>query len=120
MVLAAAFREQIVRGELPNGSSLSVEEDLIKETSFSRFTVREALRLLEAEGLLETDEGSVAVRECAILRLRSRRRRLGFSFNSETFPSSTLGELATTSSWRRSTTWPSPAVLTMRRYCAMS
>jgi DNA-binding FadR family transcriptional regulator len=57
MVLAAAFREQIVRGELPNGSSLSVEEDLIKETSFSRFTVREALRLLEAEGLLEIRRG---------------------------------------------------------------
>jgi DNA-binding FadR family transcriptional regulator len=57
MVLAAELREQIVRGELPNGTALSVEEDLIKETSFSRFTVREALRLLEGEGLLEIRRG---------------------------------------------------------------
>jgi DNA-binding FadR family transcriptional regulator len=57
MILAAELREQIVRGELPKGTALSVEEDLIKETSFSRFTVREALRLLEGEGLLEIRRG---------------------------------------------------------------
>jgi DNA-binding FadR family transcriptional regulator len=57
MVLASVLRERIVRGELPDGAPLAVEEDLIKETNFSRFTVREALRLLEGEGLLEIRRG---------------------------------------------------------------
>ncbi|MGD9797916.1 MAG: FadR/GntR family transcriptional regulator, partial [Acidimicrobiia bacterium] len=57
MVVAARLREQIVRGELPPGSSLPIERDLIESSNASRFTVREALRLLEAEGLIEIRRG---------------------------------------------------------------
>lgn len=55
--LASTLREQIVRGQLAEGTALAVEEDLIRQTKYSRFTVREALRLLEEEGLLEIRRG---------------------------------------------------------------
>lgn len=51
------LRELIVRGQLPNGARLPTEPALAKELGVSRTTVREALRTLAAEGLIQTTKG---------------------------------------------------------------
>lgn len=55
--LADVLRERIVSGAFPAGSALPVERDLVAQTGLSRGSVREALRKLEAEGLVQTRLG---------------------------------------------------------------
>jgi GntR family transcriptional repressor for pyruvate dehydrogenase complex len=57
MVLAGHLRARILRGELAIGEVLPTERELIESSNVSRFTVREALRVLESEGLLEIRRG---------------------------------------------------------------
>jgi GntR family transcriptional repressor for pyruvate dehydrogenase complex len=56
-VLARRLREQILAGAFPAGEPLPTERELVAETGLSRGSVREALRILEAEGLLHTRPG---------------------------------------------------------------
>jgi DNA-binding FadR family transcriptional regulator len=56
-VLANELRRQILSGELANGESLPPERELVAQTGLSRGSVREALRVLEAERLLSTRPG---------------------------------------------------------------
>lgn len=56
-ILAAELRRQIFSGELPEGSILPVERSLAATTGLSRGSVRDALRVLEIEGLVETRPG---------------------------------------------------------------
>jgi DNA-binding FadR family transcriptional regulator len=56
-VLANELRRQILSGELANGASLPPERELVAQTGLSRGSVREALRVLEAERLLSTRPG---------------------------------------------------------------
>jgi DNA-binding FadR family transcriptional regulator len=56
-VLADALRRQILDGTLAPGASLPAERDLVTRAGLSRGSVREALRILEAEGLLRTRPG---------------------------------------------------------------
>lgn len=58
--LAAALRERILSGELPGGSLLR-QERLAEDYGVSRIPVREALRLLEGEGLvaLQVHRGAI-------------------------------------------------------------
>jgi DNA-binding FadR family transcriptional regulator len=56
-VLADELRNQIVVTKMPVGHDLPNESDLIERTGYSRGTVREALRLLESEGLIATRRG---------------------------------------------------------------
>jgi GntR family transcriptional repressor for pyruvate dehydrogenase complex len=56
-VLADELRSQILRGGKPPGTLLTTEAELIEEHGFSRGTVREALRLLEVEGLIAIRRG---------------------------------------------------------------
>jgi DNA-binding FadR family transcriptional regulator len=55
--LANHLREQILRGDIPPGAGLPNERDLGDQTGLSRGSVREALRILEAEGLVSTRAG---------------------------------------------------------------
>ncbi|MBC7291650.1 MAG: GntR family transcriptional regulator [Actinotalea sp.] len=67
--IVAGLRRQILSGELPPGSRI-VQEDLAREFNASRLPVRDALRRLEAEGLvrLVANTGawveSLSVHEC--------------------------------------------------------
>jgi DNA-binding FadR family transcriptional regulator len=54
---ADQLRELIVTGELPQGRRLPTETDLARQLGVSRATVREALRLLAAQGLVRTAKG---------------------------------------------------------------
>ena len=56
-VLAGLLREKILRGELPEGADLPTERDLGEQAGVSRATVREALRILDIEGLIDTRVG---------------------------------------------------------------
>ena len=56
-LLADLLRERILRGELPEGAGLPTERDLGGQAGVSRASVREALRILEGEGLISTRVG---------------------------------------------------------------
>lgn len=57
ITIASDIRARIARGELLPGDPLPVEDELMGEFGCSRPVVREALRILEAEGLVEVRRG---------------------------------------------------------------
>jgi DNA-binding FadR family transcriptional regulator len=58
-LVAAYLRGQIVRGEIREGDALPSEAVLMEQFGVSRPTLREALRVLESEGLLTVNRGSL-------------------------------------------------------------
>lgn len=56
-VLADDLRERILRNEFPEGTALPPERELVSQTHMSRTTVREALRILEVQGLVSIRKG---------------------------------------------------------------
>src|SRR6266545_5473378 len=52
VLVADRFRHAIARGEYPRGLRLPPEPELAQRTGVSRATLREALRVLEREGLV--------------------------------------------------------------------
>jgi GntR family transcriptional regulator, transcriptional repressor for pyruvate dehydrogenase complex len=56
-VVAARLRAQILGEAMPVGTELPSEAEMIESFGFSRSTVREALRLLEADGLIVSKRG---------------------------------------------------------------
>lgn len=55
--IADELRQLIVKGELSEGDSLGHEPDLVERFGVSRPSLREALRILEAEGLITVVRG---------------------------------------------------------------
>ena len=58
-MIADVLRTRIVDGELPDGSLLPKQDELINEFQVSRPSFREALRILENEGLISVRRGNV-------------------------------------------------------------
>lgn len=56
-VLANDLRERILSGDFPAGTALPPERELVTQTRMSRTTVREALRILEVQGLVGIKTG---------------------------------------------------------------
>ncbi len=56
-VLAAELRERILAREIAEGTVLPTERSLAEASGLSRASVREALRILEVEGLIDTRIG---------------------------------------------------------------
>ena len=56
-VLADDLRERILKGDFPEGTPLPAERELVVQTRMSRTTVREALRILEVQGLVRIKTG---------------------------------------------------------------
>lgn len=56
-LVASQLRNKIIRNEFPDGHSLPSENDLVAEYSISRPTLREAIRILESEGLVTVARG---------------------------------------------------------------
>ena len=59
--VARTLKEEIVSGAYMVGSLLPTEEELCKRFSVSRYTVREALRLLRDDGLVASRQGAGTV-----------------------------------------------------------
>src|SRR5215212_1841536 len=57
-IVANQIRSQIIRGELDEGDFLPPEGQLMESLGISRPTLREAFRILEAEGLISVVRGS--------------------------------------------------------------
>ncbi len=55
--LAGVLRDDILSGAIEPGASLAPERALVEQTGLSRATVREALRILETEGLVISRPG---------------------------------------------------------------
>ncbi len=56
-VLAERLQQQILDGQYAPGAPLPTERDLVNSTGLSRGSVREALRILETQGLVRTRPG---------------------------------------------------------------
>jgi GntR family transcriptional regulator, transcriptional repressor for pyruvate dehydrogenase complex len=56
-VLGDDLRERILRGDFPEGTALPTERELVNQTRMSRATIREALRILEVQGLVRIKTG---------------------------------------------------------------
>jgi DNA-binding FadR family transcriptional regulator len=57
-MVAADLREQIIEGVLKEGDPLPPEDQLMEHARVARTTVREALRILESEGLVVVRRGA--------------------------------------------------------------
>ena len=57
-MVADHLRQRILRGELEEGANLPQESELVQQFGVSRPTLREAFRLLEAEGMLTISRGA--------------------------------------------------------------
>lgn len=57
-LVAKQIRNAIIRGELSDGDTLPAESHLITEFQVSRPTIREAVRILESEGLVVVARGA--------------------------------------------------------------
>lgn len=57
-LIAAELRKRIIRGQLKEGDNLPSEAELIQQFGISRPTLREALRILEADSLITVHRGS--------------------------------------------------------------
>jgi DNA-binding FadR family transcriptional regulator len=58
-MVAAKLRERILSGEIRDGGVLPKHEELLQEFQISLPSVREALRILETEGLVTVQRGNV-------------------------------------------------------------
>jgi GntR family transcriptional regulator, transcriptional repressor for pyruvate dehydrogenase complex len=58
-IVAARLRTRIINGELDDGDELPREADLLEEFGVSRPSLREAIRILETEGLLRIRRGKI-------------------------------------------------------------
>ncbi len=58
-MVADILRERIVGGALIDGDNLPKQEDLLEEFSVSKPSIREALRILETEGLISVRRGNL-------------------------------------------------------------
>ena len=56
-ILASRLRDLIVNGQFTPGDFLPTERELVAESGLSRTSVRDALRVLESDGLITTKVG---------------------------------------------------------------
>jgi DNA-binding FadR family transcriptional regulator len=82
-LVADQIRRRIVRGELPEGSFLPPESQLLETIGVSRPTLREAFRILEAEMLITVARGSRTGARVHAPRADSVSRYAGFVLQSQ-------------------------------------
>ncbi|TDB87219.1 FadR family transcriptional regulator [Actinomadura sp. KC216] len=57
-MVASLLRDRILRGELKDGDALPAQDELLREFEVSKPSLREALGILEAEGLITVQRGN--------------------------------------------------------------
>jgi DNA-binding FadR family transcriptional regulator len=81
-LVAKELRNQIVRGALKVGDSLTAESQLMARFGVSRPTLREAIRILESEGLVEIARGARGGASVLSPSIDVAARRIGFVLQS--------------------------------------
>ena len=71
-IVRAHIEERILDGSLDIGDTLAAERELAAELGVSRGAVREAIRALEAQGVVESSVGAGATGGTRIIRARTR------------------------------------------------
>lgn len=71
-IVRAHIEERILDGSLDIGDTLAAERELATELGVSRGAVREAIRALEAQGVVESSVGAGATGGTRIIRARTR------------------------------------------------
>ena len=66
LVVARNLREAIYSGSYPSGCRLPSENELVRQTGYSRQTIRQAMAMLENEGLTERIRGSGTDRKSVV------------------------------------------------------
>lgn len=82
-IVADQIRRRIVRGELREGDFLPSEAELIETLGVSRPTLREAIRVLEAERLISVGRGSRTGARVHMPNVMSVARYAGFALQAE-------------------------------------
>src|SRR6266849_1476838 len=77
-IVSKELRNQIVRGILKMGDSLASEAELMTRFGVSRPTLREAIRILESEGLVSISRGARGGASVLGPNLRLAARHIGF------------------------------------------
>lgn len=82
-IVADQIRRRIIRGELSQGDCLPPESELLETLNVSRPTLREALRVLEAEQLISIGRGSRTGPRVHLPKVESVARYAGFALQSQ-------------------------------------
>ncbi|PKQ01016.1 MAG: hypothetical protein CVT74_01390 [Alphaproteobacteria bacterium HGW-Alphaproteobacteria-13] len=88
--IAVSLRAQIVRGQLAAGSHLPTEIELVRHYGYPRQALRDALRVLEAEGLIAVAPGA---RQGALIRSPSAERAARYAALVLQFEGTTAADL---------------------------
>jgi GntR family transcriptional regulator, transcriptional repressor for pyruvate dehydrogenase complex len=90
-LVASTLRRRIIGGELADGAELPREAQLLAEFGVSRPSLREALRILETEGLIRIRRGKVGGGVVQVPTAQSTAYHLGLTLQSR---AATLSDLA--------------------------
>lgn len=90
-MIAQLLRARIVDGELADGDLLPKQEDLIAEFGVSRPSIREAMRILETEGLISVRRGNIGGARVHAPEARNAAYMLGLVMQSQGVTLSDLG-----------------------------
>lgn len=91
-MVADILRARIVNGELVDGDMLPKQDDLLAEFQVSRPSIREAMRILETEGLISVRRGNIGGAEVHAPKPRNAAYMLGLVMQSKNV---TLTDVAT-------------------------
>jgi DNA-binding FadR family transcriptional regulator len=81
--VARSLRSRIVAGDLPAGSRLPAEAELMQEFAVSRVSLRSAVRMLESDGLMVVRRGARGGAEVTTPRITQSARYLGMLVRSQ-------------------------------------
>lgn len=91
-MVADILRAKIVDGELADGELLPKQDDLLEQFPVSRPSIREAMRILETEGLISVRRGNIGGAEVHAPKAHSAAYMLGMVMQSRKLTLSDLGE----------------------------
>jgi DNA-binding FadR family transcriptional regulator len=90
-MVASVLRQRIIDGTLGEGGLLPKQEDMLKEFNVSKPSMREALRILETEGLVTVRRGNVGGAVSHVPTSRTAAYTIGLVLESRSVPLADVG-----------------------------
>lgn len=91
-MIADLLREQILSGVLKEGDTLPRQEDMLRQFGVSKPSLREAMRMLEAEGLITVRRGNLGGAIVHVPTARNAAYMIGMVLNAQGVQLSDVGE----------------------------